>query len=65
MDSFNYDEKNDRWIIKHPINEGDIIEKYNDKTELWERYKVQRDDKGTWHLPNGETFSKNWLVRHP
>jgi hypothetical protein len=65
MANFDYDEQNDRWIINFPINEGDVIEKYNQKIDLWERYKVQRNSNGIWHLPNGEQFDKSWVVRHP
>ena len=65
MANFDYDEENDQWIINFPINEGDVIEKYNQKIDLWERYKVQRNSKGIWHLPNGEPFDKSWVVRHP
>ncbi len=65
MTNFDYDEENDRWIINFPINEGDVIEKYNQEIDLWVRYKVQRNSEGIWHLSNGEQFDKNWLVRHP
>ena len=35
MANFDYDEENDRWIINFPINEGDVIEKYNQAIDLW------------------------------
>ncbi len=60
-----YDETLKQWIINRPLNEGDIIEKYNNEAEIWERYRVMRDHKGNWHLPNGELFHASWIVRHP
>lgn len=65
MSSLTYDESLQQWIINRPLNEGDIIEKYNKDAEIWERYKVMRDHKGNWHLPNGELFNRNWIVRLP
>lgn len=65
MSSLTYDESLQQWIINRPLNEGDIIEKYNKEAEIWERYKVMRDHKGNWHLPNGELFNRNWIVRLP
>ena len=65
MKNFDYDEENDCWIINFPISEGDVIEKYNQKIDLWERHKVLRKSNGVWQLSNGEAFDKSWIVRHP
>lgn len=65
MNTLIYDDTLQQWIINRPVNEGDIIEKYNKEAEIWERYKVMRDKKGNWHLPNVELFNISWIVRRP
>ncbi len=65
MSNLLYDVEKDHWIIHFPIKEGDVIEKYNQEIDLWERHKVQRNSNGIWHLSNGEQFDKSWVVRRP